>query len=80
MRQATPQGGGPFPFAEAQHAADFLQRETLAAQFRDYGDLDHLAGAIQTAVPFMTRRDYFSLVPPLQLPEADIGHLRYFTR
>jgi hypothetical protein len=51
-----------FPLQEAQHAPDFLQRETLAAQFRDYGDLDHLAGAIRAAVPFMTRRDYFSLV------------------
>ena len=69
-----------FALQEAQHAADFLQRKSLAAQFRDHRDLDHLGREVHAAVPLMPRGNHFALIPPLQLPQTDVGHLRDFTR
>lgn len=59
-----------FLLEEAQHAADFLQRKSLAAKFGDDGDFDDLRRKINAAVAFVSWRYHLALIPPLQLPQA----------
>ncbi len=74
------QAASHFALQEAEHAADLLQRESLAPQFGDYRDFDHLGREVHAAMPLMPRRNHFPLIPPLQLPKTDLGNLRNFTR
>ena len=59
-----------FLLQEAEHAADFLQRKSLAAKFGDDGDFDDFRRKINPAVTFVSRRYYLALIPPLELPQA----------
>src|SRR5260370_16108033 len=59
-----------FALQEAQHAADLLQRKSLAAEFRDHGDLDHFRGEAASAMTFVAPRYQLGFVPPLQLPQT----------
>ena len=58
---------------ESQHAANLLERKTLAPQLGDYGNLDDLFGLVEPLVTFMPRGNHFALVPPLELPQADFA-------
>ena len=62
------------PLQEPQDSADFLQRETLAPQLGNHCNFDYFLGLIEALVPLMARRNNFPLVPPLQLPQADLSN------
>src|SRR6185369_14957532 len=57
-------------------AANRLERESLAAQFGDDRDLDDLRLVVDAPVAFVSRRDHFAFVPPLELAQSDAGQLR----
>src|SRR5579862_8161353 len=63
---------------EAQHPADFLERESLPPQFGDDGHFQYLLWLVNPLMAVLTRGDDAPFVPPLQLPKADAantGHI-----
>jgi hypothetical protein len=63
-----------------EHAADFWQREALAAQLRNQRDFYYFFGPIDALVTVLAGRDDFPFVPPLQLPKADAANLGHIAR
>src|SRR5437016_4202000 len=61
------------PIEEAHHFAHALQREALAPQLANHGDLSQMIHRIQTAVPFPGWLYHSPLVPPLQLASGNSG-------
>ena len=66
-----------FLLQEPQHAADFLQRESLTPQFGDHRNFNHFLRKVNAPVAFLARRNDVTLIPPLQLAKADAGDARY---
>jgi hypothetical protein len=62
-----------------KHTADFLQRETLPAQFCDNCNLNYFLRQIDPLVRGMTGGYYLSLVPPLELAQTYLRDSGYFT-
>ena len=63
---------------KAQHAPQLLEREALAAQFRNDGHLQNFRWRVHAPVSLMTGRDHVLLIPPLQLSQGHLGNLRNF--
>jgi len=52
-----------------------LERKALPAELGNDRNLDHLSGVIDPAVAFVTGRYDFALIPPLELPQADLRNV-----
>src|ERR1039457_5401371 len=63
---------------ETQHPPDFLEGKSLPPQLGDNGDFQDLLGQVNALMTVLARRNDASLVPPLQLAQADAtdtGHV-----
>ena len=56
---------------EAQNTANFLQRETFAAEFGNDGHFHNFLVEVDAAMAFLAGRDNTALIPPLQLAQTD---------
>src|ERR1035441_7548711 len=57
---------------KVEDRADLSQREALAPQFRNHGNLQGFFQAVTAPIAFVPRTDHLALVPPLQLAESDL--------
>ncbi len=76
-RQRIPQALSHLFLEKSQNPPDLLQRETLAPQLRDNGNLHHFLRQVDPPMAFLTWRNNVALIPPLQLPKADAGDACY---
>ena len=65
-----------FALEEPQDAPDFLERKAFAPQFGDDSNFDYFLGLIDALVTFVAGGDHLAFVPPLQLPQTDLGDAR----
>jgi hypothetical protein len=56
------------PLEEAEHAANFLERESLPSELGNYCDLNYFFRCIDALVALVPGGHNFALIPPLQLP------------
>ena len=65
-----------FALQKPKHAADLLQRKSLAPQLGNYRDFNYFFRQVNALVALVARRNHLPLVPPLKLPQAYLCDLR----